>query len=72
MDAAVVRDTVEVGVAIDLVAAGVGRRITLVGLRPPEEAAARSAQLAESAGVRLVQDRRLGAPTALILELDRP
>ena len=72
VEAAIAHDAVEIGVAIDLVASGVSRRITLVGLHHPEEAAARSTGLAGAAGVRLVRDHHPGAPMAVILEADRP
>lgn len=62
------RELADVAVAIQLVATGGARRVTLSGLRRSEEIAPDALALAQAAGVRfaLQRDRRNGPGTIVV------
>ena len=62
------QELADVAAAIQLVATGGARRVTLSGLRRPEEIASDALALAQAAGVRfaLHRDRRNGPATVVV------
>jgi hypothetical protein len=62
------RELADVAVAIQLVATGGARRVTLSGLRRSEEIAPEALALAQAAGVRFAvqRDERSGLPTIVV------
>lgn len=66
------RELADVAVAIELVATGGARRVTLAGLLRPEAIAPEALALAQAAGVRfaLQRDRRNGPVTIVVGPVD--
>ncbi len=66
------RELADVAVAIQLVATGRARRVTLTGLLRSEKIAAQALALAQAAGVRftLQRERRNGPPTIVVGPID--
>jgi hypothetical protein len=60
------RDVAEVRAAIEMVAGGVARRMIVVGLHRPGEAADLTIEIARSAGVRVTRGGKVGLATIVV------